>query len=132
MWERYELKDEETKKVKLVYELKRDVANDMVSKRYRCRFFDKSKDEWKEISGTYKKEDVKYRLEQEYDKVALSGETWHTYSLFIPKDTPLINSERINEAYRYSKKLEKTGRSSLLLKIIRDEEQLWITIKFNN
>ncbi len=28
--------------------------------------------------------------------------------------------------------LEKTGRSSLLLKIIRDEEQLWITIKFNN
>ena len=52
MWERYELKDEETKKVKLVYELKRDVANDMVSKRYRCRFFDKSKDEWKEISGT--------------------------------------------------------------------------------
>ena len=23
-----------------------------------------------------------------YDKIALSGETWHTYSLFIPKDTP--------------------------------------------
>ena len=40
MWERYELKDEETKEVKLVYELKRDVANDMVSKRYRCRFYD--------------------------------------------------------------------------------------------
>ena len=70
MWERYELKDEETKKVKLVYELKRDVANDMVSKRYRCRFFDKSKDEWKEISGTYKKEDVKYRLDQEYEKLS--------------------------------------------------------------
>ena len=52
MWERYELKDEETKKVKLVYELKRDVANDMVSKRYRCRFFDKSKDEWKEIRSS--------------------------------------------------------------------------------
>ena len=60
MWERYELKDEETKEVKLVYELIRDVANDMVSKRYRCRFFDKSKDEWKEISGTYKKEDVQF------------------------------------------------------------------------
>ena len=69
MWERYELKDEETKEVKLVYELKRDVANDMVSKRYRCRFYDKSKDEWKEISGTYKKEDVKYRLEQEYERL---------------------------------------------------------------
>ena len=32
MWERYELKDEETNEVKLVYELKRDIANDMVSK----------------------------------------------------------------------------------------------------
>ena len=28
--------------------------------------------------------------------------------------------------------LEKTGRASLLLKIIRNEEQLWVTIKFNN
>ena len=37
----------------------------------------------------------RHELEQEYDKVALSGETWHTYSLFIPKDTPLINSEWI-------------------------------------
>ncbi len=29
-------------------------------------------------------------------------------------------------------KLQKSGRSSLLLKIIRNEEQLWITVKFNN
>ena len=35
------------------------------------------------------------RIAQEYDKIALSGETWHTYSLFIPKDTPQINSEWI-------------------------------------
>ena len=28
--------------------------------------------------------------------------------------------------------LEKTGRSSLLLKIIRDGEQNWVTIKFKN
>ena len=69
MWERYELKDEETKEVKLVYELKRDVANDMVSKRYRCRFYDKSRNEWKEISGAYKKEEVKYRLDQEYERL---------------------------------------------------------------
>ena len=65
MWERYELKDEITNEVKLVYELKRDIANDMVSKRYKCRFYDNSKGEWKEISGTYKKDEVKYRLEQE-------------------------------------------------------------------
>ena len=70
MWERYELKDEDTVEVKLVYELKRDVANDMVCKRYRCRFYDKSKCEWKEISGAYKKEDVKYRLDQEYEKLS--------------------------------------------------------------
>lgn len=75
MWERYELKDEVTDKVKLVYELKRDIANDMVSKRYKCRFYDKSKDEWKEISGTYKKEEVKYRLEQEIWK-DLSGKIY--------------------------------------------------------
>ena len=31
-----ELKDEVTNEVKLVYELKRDIANDMVSKRYKC------------------------------------------------------------------------------------------------
>ena len=64
MWERYELKDEVTDTVKLVYELKRDIANDMVSKRYKCRFYDKS-GKWKEIPGAYKKEEVKYRLEQE-------------------------------------------------------------------
>ena len=65
MWERYELKDEVTDTVKLVYELKRDIANDMVSKRYKCRFYDKSQGKWKEIPGDYKKEEVKYRLEQE-------------------------------------------------------------------
>jgi type II secretory pathway component PulC len=27
--------------------------------------------------------------------------------------------------------ISKTGRNSLLLKIIRDEKSLWITIKFN-
>ena len=66
MWERYELKDEDTNEVKLIYELKRDIANDMVSKRYICRFYDKFNGEWKEISGAYKKEDVRYRLEQEF------------------------------------------------------------------
>ena len=66
MWERYELKDADTNKVKLIYELKRDIANDMVSKRYICRFYDKSKGKWKQISGSYKKEDVRYRLEQEF------------------------------------------------------------------
>ena len=66
MWERYELKDEVTDEVKLVYELKRDIANDMVSKRYKCRFYDKSQGKWKDIPGSYKKEEVKYRLEQEF------------------------------------------------------------------
>ena len=66
MWERYELKDADTNEVKLIYELKRDIANDMVSKRYICRFYDKSKGKWKQISGSYKKEDVRYRLEQEF------------------------------------------------------------------
>ena len=66
MWERYELKDEVNNEVKLIYELKRDIANDMVSKRYICRFYDKSKGEWKENSGSYKKEEVKFRLEQEF------------------------------------------------------------------
>ena len=37
----------------------------------------------------------RHELGQEYDKIALSGETWHTYSLFIPEDTPQINSEWI-------------------------------------
>ena len=49
-----------------MYELKRDIANDMVSKRYKCRFYDKSQGKWKEIPGAYKKEEVKYRLEQEF------------------------------------------------------------------
>ena len=29
-------------------------------------------------------------------------------------------------------KIQKTGRSSLLLKIIRDQESLWISIKFKD
>ena len=46
-----------------------------------------------------------------------------------------VNRELITDIETFDKlvtKLEKTGRSSLLLKIIRNEEQLWITIKFNN
>ena len=38
----------------------------------------------------------------------------------------------INSFEKIINKLEKSGRSSLLLKIIRNDEQLWITIKFNN
>ena len=38
----------------------------------------------------------------------------------------------INSFEQIINKLEKSGRSSLLLKIIRNDEQLWITIKFNN
>ena len=36
----------------------------------------------------------------------------------------------INEFEELVNSLEKTGRSSLLLKIIRDDEQNWVTIKF--
>ena len=46
-----------------------------------------------------------------------------------------VNRELIKDIKSFEKlvtKLKKTGRSSLLLKIIRNEEQLWITIKFNN
>ncbi len=46
-----------------------------------------------------------------------------------------VNRETVSDIKSFNKivtDLEKTGRSSLLLKIIRNDEQLWITIKFNN
>ncbi len=46
-----------------------------------------------------------------------------------------VNRELISDIESFNtivNKLEKTGRSSLLLKIIRNDEQIWITIKFNN
>jgi serine protease Do len=58
-------------------------------------------------------------------------------------DISLINGDIITEVNReivsnisafeeLVNSLEKTGRSSLLLKIIRDDEQNWVTIKFKN
>ncbi len=46
-----------------------------------------------------------------------------------------VNREIVSDINSFDKlvnDLEKTGRSSLLLKILRNEEQLWVTIKFNN
>ena len=46
-----------------------------------------------------------------------------------------VNREVINNMNSFAElvnSLEKTGRSSLLLKIIRDDEQNWVTIKFKN
>ncbi len=46
-----------------------------------------------------------------------------------------VNREVVNDVnsfYELVTKLEKTGRSSLLLKIIRNDEQLWVTKKFSN
>ncbi len=46
-----------------------------------------------------------------------------------------VNRESINSVNSFNElisQLEITGRSSLLLKIIRNDEQLWVTIKFNN
>ena len=46
-----------------------------------------------------------------------------------------VNREPVSDTGSFKKvvtALEKTGRSSLLLKILRDEEQLWVTIRFNN
>ena len=46
-----------------------------------------------------------------------------------------VNREVINDMNSFEElvnSLEKTGRSSLLLKIIRDDEQNWVTIKFKN
>ena len=46
-----------------------------------------------------------------------------------------VNREIINNMNSFEElvnSLETTGRSSLLLKIIRDDEQNWVTIKFKN
>ena len=46
-----------------------------------------------------------------------------------------INREKISNPTSFKTllyKIQKTGRSSLLLKIIRDQESLWITIKFKD
>ncbi|SVA11699.1 uncharacterized protein METZ01_LOCUS64553 [marine metagenome] len=46
-----------------------------------------------------------------------------------------INREKISNPKSFQSlvdKIQKTGRSSLLLKIIRDQESLWITIKFKD
>ncbi len=46
-----------------------------------------------------------------------------------------VNRESVDDINSFNKlvnELKKTGRSSLLLKIIRNDEQLWVTIKFNN
>ena len=46
-----------------------------------------------------------------------------------------INREKISNPKSFKSlvdKIQKTGRSSLLLKIIRDQESLWITIKFKD
>ena len=45
-----------------------------------------------------------------------------------------VNREKIDNINLFEEmvdKFEKSGRSSILLKIIRDEEQLWITIRFS-
>jgi len=46
-----------------------------------------------------------------------------------------VNREKISDPKTFKslvEKIEKTGRGSLLLKIIRNEESLWVTIKFKN
>ena len=46
-----------------------------------------------------------------------------------------VNRETISNTNSFANlvdELKETGRSSLLLKVIRDDEQLWLTIKFNN
>ena len=46
-----------------------------------------------------------------------------------------VNRETISNINSFANlvdELKETGRSSLLLKVIRDEEQIWLTIKFNN
>ena len=45
-----------------------------------------------------------------------------------------VNREKVDKINLFEEmvdKFEKSGRSSILLKIIRDEEQLWITIRFS-
>ena len=56
-------------------------------------------------------------------------------SKLIPGDIIIeINRETITTIDHFLELVEtinKTGRNSLLLKIIRDEKSLWITIKFH-
>ncbi len=45
-----------------------------------------------------------------------------------------VNREKVDNINLFEEmvdKFEKSGRSSILLKIIRDEEQLWITVRFS-
>ena len=61
---------------------------------------------------------------------------WTHQAYNIAKNIILeFNREVINNMNSFEElvnSLEKTGRSSLLLKIIRDDEQNWVTIKFKN
>ena len=46
-----------------------------------------------------------------------------------------VNREEITTVKSFIElinEIKKTGRTSLLLKILRNNESLWITIKFNN
>ena len=46
-----------------------------------------------------------------------------------------INREKISNPKTFESlvnKIQKTGRNSLLLKITRDQESLWITLKFKD
>ena len=56
-------------------------------------------------------------------------------SKLIPGDIIIeINREpvtTIDNFYKLVDTINKTGRNSLLLKIIRDEKSLWVTIKFH-
>jgi len=55
-------------------------------------------------------------------------------SLLIGDIISEVNREKVDSINLFEEmvdKFEKSGRSSILLKIIRDEEQLWITIRFS-
>ena len=55
-------------------------------------------------------------------------------SLLIGDIISEVNREKVDNIDLFEEmvdKFEKSGRSSILLKIIRDEEQLWITIRFS-
>ena len=48
------------------------------------------------------------------------------------KEDLVIEINNMNSFEELVNSLKNTGRSSLLLKIIRDDEQNWVTIKFKN
>ncbi len=55
-------------------------------------------------------------------------------SLLIGDIISEVNREKVDNINLFEEmvdKFEKSGRSSILLKIIRDEEQLWITVRFS-